>query len=449
MAESRSATLVEAIDRVCMPLNGDEHDYDDLLEAIGNREVVLLGEATHGTHEFYRERARITSRLIEELGFTAVAVEADWADAYRVNRYVSGLSDDTNADDALGDFNRFPVWMWRNREMADFVEWLWLNNVGRAPNDRVRFYGLDLYGMHASMEAVIAYLEKVDPAAATRARERYSCFDATERDGQAYGASTRFGLVAPCENEVVSQLMELRHSASEYLARNGWVGRDELFFAEQNALVVRSAEQYYREMFREGSSASWNLRDLHMSKTLEALRSHLRSERGQNKVVVWEHNSHVGDARATSMGSRGKLNVGQIVRQTCGADDVFLVGFTTYDGTVTAASDWGQPVERKRVRAAIPGSCEDLFHEVGHPRFLLRTRLDDFVADGLREPRLQRAIGVLYRPDTELPSHYLETHLADQFDAVIHIDHTSALEPLERTSGWEDGEPPDTYPTGI
>jgi erythromycin esterase-like protein len=206
-----------------------------------------------------RERARITSRLIEELGFTAVAVEADWADAYRVNRYVSGMSEDTNADDALGDFNRFPVWMWRNREIADFVEWLWLNNVGRAPNDRARFYGLDLYGMHASMEAVITYLENIDPAAATRARERYSRFDATSSDGQAYGAGTRFGLVPPCENEVVSQLMELRHSASEYVARNGWVGRDELFFAEQDALVVRSAEQYYREMFREGSSASWNL----------------------------------------------------------------------------------------------------------------------------------------------------------------------------------------------
>jgi erythromycin esterase-like protein len=448
MAGGRSDTLVEAIDRVCIPLNGDDHDYDDLLEAIGGREVVLLGEATHGTHEFYRERARITRRLIEELGFTAVAVEADWADAYRVNRYVSGTSTDLSAVDALGDFNRFPVWMWRNREMVDFVEWLWLNNVGLASQDRVRVYGLDLYGMHSSMDAVVAYLENIDPAAAARARERYSCFDATSRDGRVYGASTRFGMAPPCENEVVSQLIELRHSASRYIARNGWVGRDELFFAEQNARVVRSAEQYYREMFIEGSS-SWNLRDLHMAETLEALRAHLHSERGQNKVVVWEHNSHVGDARATSMGLRGELNVGQIVRQRCGADNVFLVGFTTYEGTVTAASDWGEPVQRKRVRQAIPGSCEDLFHDVGHPRFLLRTRLDDSVAEGLREPRLQRAIGVIYRPQTEMLSHYLETHLTDQFDAVIHIDHTSALEPLERTSGWEDGEPPDTYPSGI
>jgi erythromycin esterase-like protein len=448
MTGNRTPSLVDMVDRACIPLNGDEHDYDDLLDAIGDRKVVLLGEATHGTHEFYRERARITRRLIEERNFTAVAVEADWADAYRVNRYVSRMSTDANAIAALGDFHRFPTWMWRNREMVEFVEWMHLHNSALDQQQRVRFYGLDLYGMHASMDAVIAYLENVDPAAALRARERYSCFDATSRDGQKYGASTHFGLEPPCENEVIAQLLELRHSAEKYLALNGWVGRDELFFAEQNAVVVRSAEQYYREMFIEGSS-SWNLRDLHMAETLDALRSHLTAERGNSKVVVWEHNSHVGDARATSMGWRGELNVGQVVRQRIGADDVFLVGFTTYQGTVTAASDWGKPVERKRVRPAIPGSCEDLFHDVRHPRFVLRTRVDDTVAKILREPRLQRAIGVIYRPQTEMLSHYLETHLSDQFDAVIHIDHTNALEPLDRTSAWEDGEPPDTYPSGI
>jgi erythromycin esterase-like protein len=448
MTGNLNSTLAEMVDRVCVPLKGDEHDYDDLLNAIGDRQVVLLGEATHGTHEFYRERARITRRLIEERNFTAVAVEADWADAYRVNRYVSGASSDANAIAALEDFIRFPLWMWRNREMVEFVEWMHLHNSALDQRDRVRFYGLDLYGMHASMDAVIAYLENVDPAAAVRARERYSCFDATSRDGQAYGATTRFGMAPPCENEVIAQLLELRHSAGKYLARNGWVGRDELFFAEQNAVVVRSAEQYYREMFIEGSS-SWNLRDLHMADTLEALRSHLTSDWGEGRVVVWEHNSHVGDARATSMGSRGELNVGQVLRQRIGAENVFLVGFTTYEGTVSAASDWGKPVERKRVRPAIPGSCEDLFHEVGRSRFFLQTRLNDSVVKGLREPRLQRAIGVIYRPQTEMLSHYLETHLADQFDAVIHIDHTNALEPLDRTSTWDDGEPPDTYPTGI
>ncbi len=448
MKTTSTANLTDLIDRSCVPLHGDPHDYDGLLDAVGDRSFVLLGEATHGTREFYRERATITRRLIEERGFTAVAIEGDWPDAYRVNRYVGGASEDTTAASALADFRRFPAWMWRNREVVEFVEWLRSHNATVPPERRVRFYGLDLYSMHASMEAVIAYLDRVDPAAAVSARARYSFFDETDREGQAYGARARLQLTPPCENEVIAQLIELRHSAARYVSLDGWVGRDELFFAEQNARVVHAAEQYYREMFGERVS-TWNLRDLHMSDTLQALHEHQTAQLGRSKIVIWEHNSHVGDARATTMGRHGELNVGQVVRQRYGAEDVFLVGFTTYNGTVTAASDWGAVAERKRVRDALPGSIEDVFHEVGHSRFFLRTRLDDVLAQRLREPRRQRAIGVIYRPETELRSHYLDSHFADQFDGVIHIDHTSALEPLERTSVWDVGEAPDTYPTGI
>ncbi len=445
---TRTSDITDLIGRVCVPLHGADNDYHDLLDAVGDRSLVLLGEASHGTHEFYRERARITRRLIEERGFTAVAIEGDWPDAYRVNRYVTGASSDETADRALADFVRFPGWMWRNQDVVEFVEWLRTFNDTKEPDLRTRFCGLDLYSLNASMDAVVAYLDTVNPAAADRARTRYSCFGDVAGDGQTYGARAHLQLTTPCENEVIAQVIELRHSAADYLARNGWVGRDELFFAEQNAKVVLSAERYYREMFTARAS-SWNLRDLHMSDTLDALVDHLRAELGVAKIVVWEHNSHVGDARATSMSRRQELNVGQVVRQRYGAENVLLVGFTTYDGTVTAASDWGGDAERKRVRDALPGSVESLFHEVDVPRFSLRTRADETLAHLLRQPRLQRAIGVIYRPESELISHYLETHLTDQFDVVIHIDRTLAVTPLEPTSVWDLGEAPETYPTGI
>ncbi len=441
-------TLASRIAQACTPLHGDDHDYDQLLDAVGDRSVVLLGEATHGTHEFYRERARITRRLIEERGFGAVAVEADWPDAYRVHRYVVGASVDATTHAALADFRRFPAWMWRNTDAAEFIAWLRVHNESFDPMDRVGFYGLDLYSLHASIEAVIGYLDKMDPPAAARARHRYACFDQSDREGQIYGARALRKIDAPCESAVVAQLVELRHAASAYLARDGWIGRDELFFAQQNARVVADAEEYYREMYRARVS-SWNLRDMHMAETLNALIEHQKGNGRSQKIVVWEHNSHVGDARSTGMSRHGELNVGQLVRQRVGADNSLLVGFTTFMGTVTAASDWDGIAERKRVRSALPGSVEDLFHEVGHPRFLLRTRHDESLADALRFPRLHRAIGVIYRPDTELVSHYVETHIADQFDVVIHIDHTKAVEPLERTSTWEHGEPPDLYPSGL
>jgi erythromycin esterase-like protein len=429
------------------PITGKNTDYDSLLDLIGDRRFVLIGEASHGTHEFYQERARITRRLIDERGFTAVAVEADWPDAYRVNRYVMGLSDDKDANAALSEFRRFPAWMWRNRDVLAFVEWL------RARNDahfnavtKARFYGLDLYSLRASIEAVVDYLDRVDPDEAKRARARYSCFDHVGAEGQQYGYALAYAGAIPCENEVVTQLIELRRRADAYLRRDGWVADDEFFFAEQNARLVRNAEEYYQQMYRAEVS-SWNLRDRHMAGTLDALIEHLDHQRPRAKVIVWEHNSHVGDARSTEMGQRGELNVGQLARQRYGNESV-LIGFTTYDGTVTAASEWGGPAERKRVRAASPDSHEAFLHQNDDKDFWLDTARPAVHA-ALSAPRLERAIGVIYRPQTERGSHYFHARLGEQFDAVIHLDHTRALEPLERTSLWDKGEPPETYPSGI
>jgi erythromycin esterase-like protein len=430
------------------PLTGVKTDYDTLLELIGDAKFVLLGEASHGTHEFYRTRAEITKRLIAEKGFAAVAVEADWPDAYRINRYVRGASDDAEAVEALGDFERFPAWMWRNADVLDFVGWLREYNDDLASGaSKVGFYGLDLYSLHGSIEAVLDYLDKVDPEAARRARYRYSCFEHFGEDTQAYGYAATIDVTDSCENEVVTQLIELQRRAAELARRDGRVAADEFFFAEQNARLVKNAEQYYRSMFH-GRVSSWNLRDRHMAETLDALRAHLDMQRRGTKIIVWEHNSHLGDARATEMGERGEWNVGQLVREQVGMQAV-LVGFTTYDGTVTAATDWGGPAERKSVRPALPGSYEALFHEARSKRFLLNLRDDAEVASMLRTPRLERAIGVIYRPETERVSHYFRARLPAQFDAVIHIDRTRAVEPLERNSQWVAGELPETFPTGV
>jgi erythromycin esterase-like protein len=441
--ETAASLLVGA----ARPVVGQPDDYDALLDRIGTRRFVLIGEASHGTHDFYRERARITRRLIDECNFTAVAVEADWPDAYRVNRYVMGLSDDADANSALADFRRFPAWMWRNRDVLQFVEWLRARNAAHAhPATRARFYGLDLYSLGASIEAVIAYLDRVDPAEAWRARQRYSCFDQVGAEGQAYGYALAYQGAVPCENEVVAQLIELRRRADAYLRRDGWIAEDELFYAEQNAQLVRDAEEYYEQMYRAEVS-SWNLRDRHMAATLDALVEHLDRQHRHNKVVVWEHNSHIGDARATSMATNGELNVGELARQRY-SDEVFLIGFSTYDGRVTAASTWGGAAQRKRVRPALPESHEAWFHALDVPRFWLPTT-DPATHDVLAVPRLQRAIGVIYRPETERQSHYVTARVGDQFDAIIHLDRTHAVTPLESTSDWDRGEPPETFPSGV
>lgn len=445
MRDATKTTLTDAVRQSAHPLIGGANDYDPLMELIGEARFVLIGEASHGTHEFYEQRAEITKRLIQEKNFSAVAVEADWPDAYRVNRYVRGVRDDTTANEALAGFDHFPTWMWRNTVIVNFIDWLRDYNCSLPPNaTKAGFYGLDLYSMYASIKAVLGYLEKIDPEAAKRAKYRYSCLEQFGEDSQSYGYAASFGLSESCENEVVKPLQELQRRADEYAQRDSRVAEDEFFYAQQNARLVKNAEEYYRSMFR-GRISSWNLRDRHMAETLDQLVAHLDRQGGSTKVVVWAHNSHLGDARATDMGDAGELNVGQLVRQQYGNEAV-LVGFSTYTGTVTAASDWGAPAERKRVRPALSDSYEALFHNTRLPRFLLTLRQDGLVVEELQKSRLERAIGVIYLPQSERISHYFHARLANQFDAIIHLNETQALEPLERTAHWETGEAAETYP---
>jgi erythromycin esterase-like protein len=301
--------------------------------------------------------------------------------------------------------------------------------------------------LHASIEAVLNYLDKVDPAGAERARHRYACFENFGDDPQEYGYAAGMGLSRTCEDEVIGQLLDLQRRAADYARRDGRIAADDFFYAEQNARLVKNAEQYYRSMFR-GRVSSWNLRDAHMAETLDFLLEHFALHGGRPKIVLWAHNSHLGDARATEMGRMGEWNVGQLVRQRYDHDAV-LIGFTTYTGTVTAASGWGGQAECKRVRPAMPGSYEGLFHECAIPSFVLTFTRGTPVAMGLGESLWERAIGVIYRPESELASHYFHARLSDQFDAVIHVDRTRAVEPLEATSEWGIGEPAETFPSGI
>jgi len=440
--------LIARIRETCSPLTGSASDYDPLLSLIGDAQFVFLGEASHGSHEFYKARAEITRLLIERKGFTAVAVEGDWPDAYRVNRFVRNEGGDLDTIDSLTGFERFPTWMWRNADVLDFIGWMRDHNDGvDVPDERVGFYGLDLYSLYASAEAVIRYLEGVDPDAARLARQRYSCFEIYGEDTQAYAYAAGHGITKSCEEEAIGQLVELRRQASAYLEKDGRTAEDELFYAQQNARLVRNAETYYRTMFR-GDVSSWNLRDRHMAETLTALENHLSRHGTPARIVVWAHNSHVGDARATEMGRRGEWNIGQLGRQAFG-DRIVLVGFTTYEGTVTAASNWDEPPERKRVRPALYGSYELLFHNVDLPAFILPLNDELESTAELRRERLERAIGVIYRPESERHSHYFYSRLSDQFDAIVHFDHTRAVEPLERQPRWESEELPETFPTTL
>jgi erythromycin esterase-like protein len=448
MAEWNDEAALQAVRAAAVPLTGAPDDWDALMELVGDAPIVLLGEASHGTHEFYRARAEITRRLIVEKGFSGVAVEADWPDAYRVNRYVRGAGADATPEEALGGFKRFPQWMWRNDDVVELVAWLRAHNDALAPDaPRAGFYGIDLYSMFTSIQSVIRYLEGVDPEAANRARQRYGCFHHAGEDPQAYGYAAELGITQACEDEAVRQLQELREQAWARMRADGGEPDEEHFHAEQNARLVKNAEEYYRSMFRARVS-SWNLRDCHMADTLDALLRHFQGRGIAPKIVVWAHNSHLGDASATQMGEDGEWNVGQLVRERHG-DDARLIGFSTYTGTVTAASEWDAPAERKQVRPGMEGSWERLLHQAEIPNFFLPLRGFTAGESTLHQPRLERAIGVIYKPETERWSHYFDARLADQFDAVIHFDETRALHPLERTPQWESFEPPETYPSGI
>ena len=440
---------VAAVRALAIPLREDDA-HDALLDMVGDADLVLLGEASHGTHEFYRERARITQRLLAEKQFAAVAIEGDWPDAYRVNRYVRGVGNDASTTKALAGFRRFPTWMWRNTEVIAFVQWLRAFNARRPSPARAGFYGLDLYSMNTSMAAVLAHLEAADPEAARLARERYACFDRFGEDSQVYGLMAGLRGADSCEQAVRAALADLRRRAAA--SHIDMADTEAAFNAAQNAHLVKNAEAYYRSMYLSDVS-SWNLRDLHMAETLGQLQSHLQRQAGGTerppKVVVWAHNSHLGDARATEMGQRrGELNLGQLVRERHGSR-ALLVGFSTHQGSVTAASDWGAPAQRMQVLPSRPDSHEGLMHASGIGRFLLPLRDAGAHASVLARPRLERAIGVIYRPQTERMSHYFEAELGAQFDALIHLDSTRALEPLERGSGWSDAEAPATYPAGV
>lgn len=441
----RDATIVQVVQRHAIPLDL-ETAGQRLLDAIDpGVSVVLIGEATHGTHEFYRIRADLTRALIQHRGFTCVAVEADWPDAYRANRWVRLLGDDPTAEEALADFTRFPRWMWRNREVVRFLRWLRGENASRPADARVGFYGLDLYSLHRSMARVIAYLSKVDPTAAERARRGYACFDVFGDDVQLYGYAAHLRLERSCEDDVIEQLMDLRRRAAEYATRDGRIAADEYFAAEQDARLVCDAEAYYRAMVR-GGAESWNLRDRHMMATLDAVLDHARRPDRPVRAVVWAHNSHLGDARATSHSQRGELNLGQLARERHGRA-CCAVGMTTHDGEVTAAHEWDGPAALRTVRPSLPGSYERLFHDSGLGAHMLPLAAPD-LASALSAPKLERAIGVLYRPETERASHYFAARLPQQFDLLVHVDRTRALEPLERWSR-HDMDLPDTYPTGM
>jgi erythromycin esterase-like protein len=443
-----SQDLTRALSDVWRPLASDD-DLDPVLERVGERRLVLLGEASHGTSDYYTWRARITKRLIEEKGFHFVAVEGDWPDCYEVSRYVRGMPGaGASAHDVLHAFHRWPTWMWANREVEDFAEWLRAHNDAQPRERRVGFFGLDVYSLWESMDAVLGYLEDVDPEAAQRAREAYGCFDPYVEDVQEYAFAAQY-VPTRCEEEVVAILRELRTKASRYLADAGrdetdeLLKREALFDAQQNALVAKNAEAYYRIMVR-GGSASWNLRDTHMIETLDRLMAHHGPDA---RGIVWEHNTHIGDARATDMAASGMINVGQVAREKWGDDDVVLVGFSSYEGSVIAGRWWGAPMEKMHVPRARRGSWEHLLHETGRGDGMIMT--DDLArVPGAAARRGHRAIGVVYQPAHEMHGNYVPTVLPDRYDVLLHIDESSALDPLHYPAS-DDAEPPETFPTGM
>jgi erythromycin esterase len=411
--------LSDALAKRALPLN-EPGDLDPLIERIGDARYVLLGEATHGTSEFYQWRATLSRRLIEERGFSFVSVEGDWPDCYRVNRYVKHYGDaGDSARDVLHAFERWPTWMWANREVAEFAEWLRDHNRRLTPERQAGFYGLDVYSLWDSMHAVVGYLETVDPALARAARTAYRCFEPYGEDVQAYARATAL-VPTTCEREAVSVLAALRGKAAEHRED----GRDAFFNAEQNALVARNAELYYRTMVR-GGPTSWNVRDTHMVETLDRLMAHHGPDA---KAIVWEHNTHIGDARFTDMARAGMFNVGQLVRQAHDPDDVVIVGFGTHRGTVIAGEEWGAPMRRMRVPEARPGSFEDVAHasDAGDMLLLFNGDDDGGVA-GLDEPIGHRAIGVVYDPRNEHWGNYVPTIVPRRYDAFVHIDETAGV----------------------
>jgi erythromycin esterase-like protein len=446
--KAERTAAVEAIAAAAEPLPGfDDPGFGQLFDRFANKRVVLLGEASHGTAEFYRARAAITRHLVAAHGFRIVAVEADWPDAAAIDRYVRHRPAPPHSEPP---FQRFPTWMWRNVEIDALIDWLRHHNEGI--NDRARragFYGLDIYNLSDSIGAVLDYLDGVDPEAARVARERYGCLTPWRSDPATYGHAVLTRGYRECEQGVVEQCRELLQRRLDYVTRQTTAtsaeDRDDFLDAAQNARLIAAAERYYRVMYY-GDSESWNLRDTHMFETLE----HLLDARGPDtRAVVWAHNSHIGDARFTAMGKRERqLNLGQLCRERFG-DEAALIGFGTHTGTVAAAHDWGEPMQVMDVRPSHPDSYERLCHEAALPPSLLdlREAVNRSLHEALLPPRLERFIGVIYRPKSELSSHYAEAVLPQQFDAYVWFDQSQALTPLGPQHGRS--EAPETYPFGL
>ena len=437
----------ELVREAAWDLKESEDRLDPLMEMIGDARFVLLGNSTHGTHEFYRDRSLISKKLIEEKDFSAIAAEADWPDAWRVNQYLLGETDDVDAEASLNGFKRFPAWLWRNADILNFLGWLRDFNDKLPRSEKALIYGLDLYSLRNSIEAVLRYLREIDPEEAKRARSRYSCFEHYGADPHAYAFQATTSQSHSCEEDVIRQLIELRRREEQYTQNRSERDRDDYFSAEQNARLVKNAEHYYRAMFYGGASA-WNIRGRHMMETFEAIVSHMDKRNFGTKVIIWAHNSIVGDARATEMKAKGEYNLGQLLREKFGSE-VVSIGFTTCQGTVTAASEWDTPSERKRLDDALPESYEALFHECALETFFLNLRDNEHLRNYLADPRLERSIGVIFTPSKDRMNYYGEARLSEQFDAILHFKESRAVEPLERGGTGKNGEIPDTFPFAV
>lgn len=413
-----------------------------ILNAIGDSEIVMLGESTHGTKEYYDIRAEITKALIKDKNFNCIAIEGDWPDAYQINKYING-EEYNNGEEPLKAFDRFPTWMWRNQSVLTFISWLHKHNKNQDLKNKANFYGLDLYSLYRSIDTVINILDSIDPKAAEEARSHYSCFDQFGGDIELYGQAVLYKIIDSCSEQVVEQLQLLLIQDRELIKENK-LSLDQAFDLEQNARVIKNGEDYYRSLFISGKN-TWNLRDSHMFEMLNfIIESYKKKNINTPKIIIWAHNTHVGDASATEFTQRGEFNIGQLIREKFGAKSV-SIGFMTYTGTVSAASNWHSPVERKFVRNSLMGSFEFLFHEIKINQFLLGLKNKKLILPVL----LERAIGVVYKPETERSSHYFYANLQKQFDFIIYIDKTTALEPLDKNRIWIAGEFPETYPFGL
>jgi len=430
--------ILDVLDRASTPLE-DTEDLDPLMEYIGDSRYVLLGEASHGTHEYYTWRAKITQRLIQEKGFSFVGVEGDWPDCYRLNRFAKGyFNSGYDIYNLMNNFNRWPTWMWANWETAAFLDWLKSHNEGLPTNQKVGFYGLDVYSFRESMQAIIDYLEKADPEALKTAKKAMSCFEPYSSDeGQTYA---RASAVVPelCEKEVLKMLTEIRSKVENYNS-----DAENVMSTEQNAFVARNAEKYYRAMIKSGPT-SWNIRDRHMVTTLERL---MKYHGTQSKTVIWEHNTHIGDARATDMADEGMVNVGQLLREQFAMDGVVSVGFGSYKGSVIAGRNWGAEMRKIKVPEAVEGSFEHAFHLAsdGENRLLIMNKIKEEKC--LSGEIGHRAIGVVYNPEYEKIGNYVPTVIPKRYDAFLFLDETTALHPIHILP--DGSQLPETYPFGI